>query len=328
MPANLTPDYLKAEKRFKEARTQEERLAALEEMMATVPRHKGTEKIQADIKKRISKLKNLEEKRGGKRMDPYHIPREGAGRAVLAGAPNAGKSALLKALTNASPEVAPYPFTTVKPAPGMMPFEDIQIQLVDTAPVTPDRVEVYHSNLARGADLILCVVDLGFSDPVGQFHEVKDIFEKIKINFAKDGPRRPEPFGAANKKTLVVVNKYDLDEDDVLMSEFRKNSKTDLEIIPVSAETGAGLEDLKIKIFEKMAILRVYSKIPGRPADMNAPYVLPVGSTVQEVARTVHKDFQENLKYARIWGSERFDGQMVQRDYVVHDKDVIELHTK
>jgi len=326
MPANLTPDYYDAEKRYKKAKTREERMAAIEEMLAVIPKHKGTEKLQGDLKKRLSKLRNLEDKRGGKRGDPYKIPREGAGRAVLVGAPNSGKSAMMKALTNAEPEVAPYPFSTVKPAPGMMDYEDIKIQLVDTAPVTPDRVEVYHSNLVRGAELVLCMVDLGASDPVAQFEEVAGIFEKIKIRFAPEAPEEAHAYGVADRKTLVIASKYDLDEDDILLTDLVERSGTGLEVIPFSAEGGINHDLIRETVFRALNVLRIYSKIPGKPADMNAPYVLPTGSTVEDVARMVHKDFQDNLRYARIWGSERFDGQKVQRDYEVHDKDILELH--
>ncbi len=327
MPANLTPDYKRAEEAFRKAKTRDERIAALEQMLAVIPKHKGTDKMQADLRKRLSKLRELEEQSGGKRTDHFAVRREGAGQAVIVGAPNCGKSSLLAALTNASPEIADYPFSTPKPLPGMMPFEDIQIQLIDTPPVTFDRVESFHSNLARPTDLILCMVGLGADDPVAQFSEVRDVFEKIKIRFSVENPEESQFYGMADKKTLLVLNKYDLDEDDILLGEFRASVKTELPVFPVSAKNGTGLEELKHTIFEALNIVRIYSKIPGRPPEMKSPFTLPSGSTVRDVARVVHNEIADRLKYARIWGSEKFDGQMVQRDYVVHDRDIIELHT-
>jgi uncharacterized protein len=326
MPANLTPEYKKAEEAFRQAKTREEKIAALEHMMAVIPKHKGTDHLQGDLKRKLSKLRGLDEKKGGKRSDPYRVKREGSGQAIIVGAPNSGKSSLLAALTNAKPEIAPYPFSTTKPLPGMMDFEDILIQLVDTAPVTSDRVETYHSNLPRGADLILCAIDLAAPDPVAQFREVESIFNGINISFAPETPADQFNFGKMKKQTLLVVCKYDLDESDILFGAFRDAIGGGLPTVAVSAETRFGIEELRRAIFDALHIIRVYSKIPGRPPDMKAPFVLPLGSTVLEVARAVHNEFVENLKYARIWGSQKFDGQMVQRDYVVKDKDIIELH--
>jgi len=150
MPANLTPQYKQAEERFRAAATHDEKLDALREMIALLPKHKGTEKLYADLKKRLAKLEEegAHTHRGATRHDdPGHVRREGAGQWVLVGPPNAGKSALLAALTNAHPEVAPYPFTTRVPLPGMMAFEDLLVQLVDTPPVSPQHAEAWLTNL-------------------------------------------------------------------------------------------------------------------------------------------------------------------------------------
>ncbi|MFA6449963.1 MAG: GTPase [bacterium] len=326
MPANLTPEYRKAEEAFREAKTRDEKIAAIEHMMAVIPKHKGTDHLQGDLKRRLSKLREMDDKVGGKRGDPFRIEREGAGQAVLLGPPNCGKSSILAALTNARPDVAPYPFTTSRPLPGMMDYEDIQIQLIDTSPVTSDHFEQFHSNLARNGDLSLCVVDLTDSDPVAQFNEIISIFASRKIKFAPERTDEIIEYGVAYKKALVLANKYDLDEDDILLNAFREAAKTDLPVIPISATAGDGLEEMRRLVFASLNILRVYSKIPGRQPDMDSPFVLPEGSSVMDVARTVHNDFAASLKYARIWGSEKFDGQKVQRDYIVHDKDIIELH--
>lgn len=325
MPANLTPEYKKAEEAFRAAKTREEKIAALEHMMAVIPKHKGTDHLQGDLKKRLSKLRDMDDRSGGKRTDPYRIEREGAGQVVIVGPPNSGKSSLLSVLTNAKSEVAPYPFTTARPIPGMMDFEDIQIQLIDTGPATQDRFEQYHSNLTRNSDLVLLTIDLGDSDPAASLRLMIDLFESKRIRFG-DAPEEVTEYGVAYKKALILVNKYDLDEDDILINSFLESFKTELPVAPVSAKTGTGLEELRRKIFDGLNVIRVYSKLPGRPPDMDAPFVLPMGSSIMDVAKTVHNDFANNLKYARIWGSEKFEGQKVQRDYIVHDKDVIELH--
>ena len=158
------PDYLEAERRFKSAKTTEEKIAAIEEMMATIPRHKGTEKMQADLKRRLSKLRAEQARRPTSRIGIIHrVEKEGAGQVALVGPPNSGKSLLVRRLTHATPEVADYPFTTRVPLPGMMPFEDVQVQLVDLPPVHPDFPESWLYQIIRNADAALLVVDL--SDP-------------------------------------------------------------------------------------------------------------------------------------------------------------------
>ena len=325
MPANLSPEYKKAEAEFKEARTGQEKLIALEHMLAVIPKHKGTEKLQADIKKRISNLRKAEEKASGKRGDYLHVKREGAAQVALLGPPNCGKSLLMQCLTNARPEVADYPFTTTRPLPGMMPFEDIQVQLVDTGPIADNRLEPYHVNLLRNADLLLPVLDLGAADPNGDFEQLVQTMMGAKIELVAELPDNVPEYGVKPKAVLVVVNKYDVDEDDILMDEVRKRQKG-YDLHPVSAVLEQGIEDLRKAVIKRLGIVRIYSKIPGKPPDMNKPFVVPRNSTVLDVAMQVHKEFAENLRYARIWGSERFDGQKVQRDYKVSDKDVIELH--
>jgi len=142
MPANLTPDYLAAERDYKQAATPAERIAALERMLATVPKHKGTEKIQADLKRRLSQARKESTKKGAAHSVPFYlVEKEGAGQVVLLGPPNAGKSQLVAALTHAHPEVADYPFTTRLPTPGMMSYQNVQIQLIDLPPLSEEFME-------------------------------------------------------------------------------------------------------------------------------------------------------------------------------------------
>ena len=157
---------------------------ALREMLALLPKHKGTEKLQADLKHRLAKLEEEGErtrKGGARRFDPGHVRREGAGQWVLLGPPNAGKSALLRALTRAHPEVAPYPFTTRAPMPGMMPFEDVQVQVVDTPAVTPEHVEPYLPNLVHGADGVVLVLDVTADDVEQSAAALAGLLERARV---------------------------------------------------------------------------------------------------------------------------------------------------
>src|SRR6266850_5887293 len=167
MPANLTPQYKKAEEQYRRAQTPEEELRCLELMLREIPKHKGTDKLQAELKAKISKARQETEhaKKVGKRgHHGPHIQRQGAGRAIILGGPNAGKSQLLTRLTRATPEVAPYPFTTREPHVGMMEWEDVKMQLIDTPPITADFMEGYLSSMVRAADAAVLMIDLGDDD--------------------------------------------------------------------------------------------------------------------------------------------------------------------
>jgi ribosome-interacting GTPase 1 len=325
MPANLTPEYLEAEKRFKSAKTTEEKIAALEEMQATIPRHKGTEKMQAELKRRLSKLRTEQARRPVSRAGVLHrVEKEGAGQVALVGPPNSGKSLLVQRLTHAQPEVADYPFTTRVPLPGMMAFEDVQVQLVDLPPVHPEFRESWLFPIIREADRALLMVDL--SDP--------DLLEDLEVTLAQLAQAKlrlgegesPEAPGWLLKKALLVGNKIDRDEASGNLDVLKELYGAQLPIIPISAETGQGLEDLRRSVFDLLEIIRVYTKAPGKKLERTAPYVLKRGSRLIDLAAHVHHDFLSQLKYARVWGHGKFEGQMVNRDYVLEDLDVVELH--
>ncbi len=323
MPANLTPQYYEAEEAFRRARTKEEKMAALEEMLAVIPKHKGTEKLQADIKRRLAKLREQEEKRVGSRQDPFVVERQGAGQVVLMGFPNAGKSSLVAALTRARVAVADYPFSTPLPVPGMMPYEDIHIQLVDTPPVTEDQIPPGLAGTLRNADLIAVVIDASSDECLDQLTGCIGHLEERRIL------RDEVPEGVQAKtwdRLLVVGNKADVEGSEENLSVIRELLERELPILPVSAATGQNLAELRERIFRGLGIIRVYSKVPGKEPDMTAPFVLPRGATVLDMARAVHRDFPQRLKNARVWGSVRFDGQAVPRDYVLADRDIVELH--
>jgi uncharacterized protein len=324
MPANLTPQYLEAESRFKSAKTTEEKIAVLEEMQATIPRHKGTEKMQADIKRRISKLRAEQQRKPTSRAGLIHrVDKEGAGQVALIGPPNSGKSQLVRSLTRAAPEVADYPFTTRLPLPGMLHFEDIQIQLVDLPPVHPEFAESWLYQIIRNADASLVVIDLSDPDLLEDLETTLAELTRAKVQL---GDATPTETGWLNKRTLLVANKLDQPAARDNLEILRELYGERFRILPVSAESGAGLEELRRGVFDLLGIVRVYSKAPGKKADFTAPYVLKRGSHLADFASHVHKDFATQLKYARVWGHGRFEGQMINRDYLLQDKDVIELH--
>ncbi|MFB0509131.1 MAG: GTPase [bacterium] len=318
MPANLTPQYLDAEKRFRGAKTSEEKLTCLQEMLAVIPKHKGTEKLQAEIKTKISKLKkSLEKKSGAKRTIWYHIDKQGAGQVVIFGATNVGKSALIRALTNAPTEIGIYPYTTVRPVAGMLKFEDIQIQLIDTPPVTNDS-EPWVFHLLRAGDLLVWVIDLADDSILETADQVQNLLLKARISVR---PSAEIPY----KKTILIGSKYDVaGAEDRL--KILKDYIKDFEILPISAEKSLNLDYLKKAIFQGLEIIRVYTKKPGHPPDLNDPVILKSGSTVIDAAYYLHKDFAKTLHYARLWDSNQYNGQRVERIHVLKDRDIVEFH--
>lgn len=327
MPANLPPTYLEAERRYREARTPEEKIEALEEMFAIIPKHKGTDKMQADIKRRISKHKEEAQKKkgGAKQKSLYSIDREGAAQVIVIGPPNSGKSSLITALTNAEPEIAPFPHTTHKPTPGMAPFENVQFQLIDTPPVTAEYVDPLMMDLVRRVDIVIMLLDIT-TDPIGQYEELIRILGDYRIfPEGADVPgnvRRP----VFLKKIAVVVNKVDGPAREEDFQTFLELSELKVPALPISILNGTHLDSFLRLIYDMSGIIRVYSKNPGKEPDMDEPFVIPKDSTLEDLAGRIHKDFLHKLKYARIWGSTVHDGMMVQRDYVMQDGDIVEIH--
>ena len=327
MPANLPPTYLAAEERYREAKNPVEKVQALKEMYATIPKHKGTMKLQGDIKRRIAKHKAelQQEKKAGKRAALFHVEKEGAGQVVLAGLPNVGKSLLVSSLTHASPEVAEYPFTTRVPHPAMMPFENIQIQLVDLPAISAEHMEFWVPNIIRTSDGVLVVIDLT-ADPLMQVEMSLEIMKTSKLHLVHEEPEVDPWSSIAYKRAMLVVNKNDFEGFDEILEVVKDRYGDSFPIISISAKHGTNLEELKRWIFDMLNILRVHSKPPGKEAELDKPFILKRGSTLLDFAQMVHKDFAAKLKFARIWGSEKFDGQRVNKDYVLVDGDVIELH--
>ncbi len=323
MPANLPPEYLAAEERLRQAKSPHEKVMALQDMLSVIPKHKGTDKLRGQLRSKLSKLREESQKKRptGRGFYLFNVKKEGAGQVLLVGLPNVGKSTLLSRLTNASTEIADYPLTTRVPVVGMMDFENIQIQLVDAPAVTLELGEAWFTNLARNADALLLMVDLE-SDPLAQMKALLEKLEEAGISPVGEC-LAPSP---DEKNVLIACNKGDLQETQKRQRVLDEAFGGRFPVVSISAKMETGLERLRRRLFELLQIIRIYSKIPGKEPDYGQPFVLPKGSSVEEMARLVHKDFLEKLRFARIWGSGKFSGQKVKRGYLLSDGDVVELH--
>ncbi len=327
MPANLTPEYLEAEKAYREAKTSEEKLHCLEYMLSVIPKHKGTDKMQGELRRKIAKLNKEETKKSGSRKSSmFNVPKEGAGQVVLAGAPNSGKSTVLASLTNAEPEIADYPYTTAMPQPGMIPYENIKIQLVDLPGIGKDYTESWVPGIVRNADLALLVVNLASDEVLEETEYVLERLTMGKVELVEKVTQRFKPDGSAQVKARMLLTGSDHPDApeviELIEEVFGRNF--------TMWRMGRGMDDLaekvKINIFQALEIVRVYTKGRGKKPEFQDPVVLPLGSTVTDFAFQIHKDLARNMKFAKIWGKDKYDGQKVQRDYELVDGDVIELH--
>jgi small GTP-binding protein len=323
MPANLPPHYFEAEKNFREAKDPLEKIAALEEMLAIMPKHKGTDHLRAELRSRIAKLTQQAARKSGARRASMAIEKEGAAQVAVVGLPNAGKSQLVATVTNASPPAAEYPFTTHSATPGMMDFENIKIQMIDTPPLAPQAIQFWLPPLLRKADALLVMVDLS-QDPLEQMESIVSQLEKMRIIIGDAGAGSESTVW--HQKALIIGNKLDLDGAAQNFEALKAECEGQFPVIAVSARQGTNLEELKRKIYEVLDIIRVYTKVPGKKPDFTDPIVVARGSTLADAAAEVHKDFAANMKYARIWGSGKHDGVMARRDHILEDGDIIELH--
>jgi small GTP-binding protein len=324
MPANLPPQYHEAEENFRLAKTIPEKVAALEEMLAIMPKHKGTDHLRAKLRARIAKLTEASEKRLATKRTSTVIPREGAAQVAVIGLPNSGKSQLVSRVTNASPPVADYPFTTHSATPGMMEFENVKIQLIDTPPLAPQAIDFWVPPLLRRADALLIMVDLS-SAPQEQMEAIIKQLNDMRITIGGRAKEDAESI-SWHKRALIIGNKLDLDNDQTGYTALKNKYGKQLPLVAISAKQGTGLEELKLKLYQLLDVIRVYTKAPGKKPVFTDPIVLPRGSTLEDAATAVHKDFRDRLKYARLWGSGKHDGIMVKRDHIMQDGDIIELH--
>jgi ribosome-interacting GTPase 1 len=358
MPTNVTPEFKKAKEAFQKARQPAERLNCLKEMLRTVPKHKGTDHLQADIKTRIKQLTEelAGRKKGGARTGPTHtVHPEGAAQVVLIGPPNSGKSSLHARLTGSHAEVGPYPFSTHAPMPGMFLYEDVHFQMVDLPPISTTFMEPWMPNALQLAHAALLVVDLGMAGCVENVAAIRERLDGKRISLVNTWAgglrQRLLDAGAGTGEhdageaggdaagddlddtfrirlpTLLIASKSDLNPNAEEIDVLEELIDVRYPAVSISVKTGEGLDRIGPLLFEGLGIVRIYTKIPGRPPDMGRPFTVFRGDTVQDVARLVHKDIAASLKYARVWGSAKFEGQQVGRDHVVCDGDVLELHS-
>lgn len=334
MAVNQTPMYNKAEERYRSAHTPDEKVAALEEMLRLVPKHKASEKLQASIKQKLKDAREAQQKSHAKGAAPqhdlYHVPRQGAGQVALLGAPNTGKSSIVGALTHAKVEIADFPFSTHAAIPGMAHHEDVPIQLVDMPPIMQGHAQPGMINALRGADALLLVTDLSAIDLIDQYeqciklltdHRLRPV-SQAELQFEEDEE------AAIPKRAIIAANKCDTPGamDNLEGLRELEVAASGLTMLPVSAKTGDGLPAMMAAIFNLLNVIRIYAKKPGKPADKEAPFILPVGATVHDMAHLVHRELAEKLKSARVWGGSVHDGQQVHATHVLTDKNVVELH--
>jgi len=324
MPANLTPEYFKAERWFREATTNEEKILAVEQMLRVMPKHKGTDHLKADLRRKLSKLKEAPTKKKSKQTDAFYVPRSGAGQIVLLGTPNCGKSSIVAALTNAKVNVADFPFATSAPVPGMVTFEDVPIQLIDMPPITADYVAPGQVGTYRNCDLIAVVIDLS-GDVAEQMQICLDFLESRNLLIDGQTGATDEHGNVLGKRVFCICTKSDIAKPKALQ-QLKQSRKRPFEFVEISATSGVGLDKLAATFFDLLGIIRIYAKPPGKKPDMDEPFTLPAGSTVMDLATAIHRELAEKLKFARIWGTGVYDGQNAQRNHVLNDKDIIELH--
>ncbi len=331
MAVNASPMYQAAEDRYRAAATPAEKVAALEAMLRLVPKHKASEKLQAQIKQ---KLKNAREEmqRGSRKgghaaHDPFHVPTQGAGQVRLLGPPNVGKSSIVAALTNAKVEIADFPFSTHAAVPGMAHFEDAPIQLVDMPPILDGQAQPGAMNAYRLADIILIVVDLAALDLVDELEQSIKVLKEHGMAAASTAEKADSPAGELlRKRALIAANKLDLPGARDNFDALQELWKGDVRMLAVSARSGEGLGAIMEALFSLLNVIRVYAKKPGKPAEKDSPFLLPAGATVHDMALQVHKDVAEHLKGARVWGAGVHDGQQVHAAHVLVDGNVVELH--
>jgi ribosome-interacting GTPase 1 len=331
MAVNATPQYKKAEEEYRRAQSVEEQIECLEKMLTLLPKHKASEKLQSDLKTRLKEARAelAAERAAPKKVGKsFRFPRQGAGQVVILGGANAGKSRVLAELTSAKPEVAPYPFTTREPHPGMMPWEDVAAQLIDTPPVTDTFFEAYLQNIVRSADAVLLCFDGSSDDAPDHTAEVIRQFEQRKTILARESGFVEDDLTQVKVQTLLVATHCDDPSCADRLAYFEEMFPGRFEVVRVEFDRLESTAALRDRIYRLLNVIRVYTKAPGKPADFKSPFTIPAGGTVEDLAARIHKDLAAKLTHARIWGSGVHDGQSVGREHVLSDKDLVELHEK
>lgn len=320
--------YHKAEREYRRAQSVAEQVECLQIMLRLLPKHKGTDKLQADLKSKLSEARqNLQQQANApKTGHTFRLPRQGAGRVVIVGGPNCGKSRLLKELTHADPEVAEFPFTTREPLPAMMNFNGAQVQLVDTPPVTVGQLEPWMLNLVRTADAAVLVFDGSSDDAVEETAAVIREFSDRKTRFATTTGFDETSFAVVNIRTLLVVTHANDADCSIRMELLAEAIDLNVPALEVEFTDKATEVTLRERIFEQLSLIRVFTKPPGQDADLTSPLTIPVDGTVETLAMQIHADLAANLKHAKIWSNVGHDGQIVGRDHRLRDGDIVELH--
>ncbi|MBS3162572.1 50S ribosome-binding GTPase [Candidatus Woesearchaeota archaeon] len=368
MPINAHPEYFKAEEKYNKATTIPEKLTALEEMLRVGPNHKSAENLRAEIKSKISKLREQLEKNRqtkGSSKATFTVKKEGAAQVILASVTNAGKSSLLATLTNAKPLVAEYKFTTTRPEHGILNYHGILIQLIELPGIFEGCA--YKGEyptffgMVRSTDLVIFLIDptLNESD---QIELLQSEFEKAQIKLNAKRPKvfikrqgtggieymgaRYFKFDLSDATKMLITHGYHnavvtafedvsledladvLNESIVYLPLLIIRTKSDIKGDGISTKTKKNIEKLKDEIFQTLKLIRVYTKSPGKKHDW-PPVALHDGDKIVTLAKVIHKDFIKRFSFSRIWGkSAKHDGQKVGLEHDLMDEDIVEIHTK
>lgn len=328
MPANLPPQYYKAEDQYRQAQSAKEELEALQLMLQLMPKHKGTDRLQADLKTKISETRKdaEEEQKAPKGGRSFRIPRQGSGQIVVLGGPNAGKSRVIAELTNAEPAVAEYPFTTHEPLPAMMPWEDVRVQLIDTPPISAQHIDPWLVGMVRAADAALLCFDGSSDDAPEHTADVLRQLDSRKTKLSSRTGLDEDSFAVVNVRTLLCVTRGD-DPDAAMRLEFlRELVPHDFPTVFVEFDREESREALRTELFRLLHVIRVYTRKPGTKAEYIDPYTIAEGGTVEDLAYRIHRDMAETVTSARVWGDSARDGQTVGREHPLCDRDMVELH--
>jgi len=302
MPINAGYEYYNAEKVYLEAKTLPEKILALEELIKVAPKHKSSENLLKELRTRLRKLKEKQEKSKKIGKPTKKGIRKEHFQCVLLGLPNSGKSSLLAKLTNARPKISPYSFTTSYPEIGTMDYQGVKAQIIDLPSIGSESLD---QGMINTADCLLIVIE-NLSD-----------LQKTSTYLAK-----------ANGSKIIILNKSDIlsNEEKRKLEATLKSKK--LPGILVSTVTNQNIEQLKELIFKQMHVIRIYTKEPGKPSTKE-PIVMSENSTVRNVAESILKGFSSKIKETKITGpSSKFPNQIVSLSHICKDLDIIEFHTR